>query len=284
MSVAFDGVSVPVSDMTYVRTTAVVTVTPPPHAPGAVDVVVAMAATSMTARASFVYLDPGAPVDRFLFEPVLLPVSFEGAGAFGSQWKSDNVVAPADWPAVARSPLPCAGCTSVITAARRLDVTNDPAGLLLWIARTPEPAMFANSRIREVSRQPQSTGTEIPVVREHDFRRASVRLLNVPYDGHSRATLRIWALGDPGGLCFLDASSQSAYWLPILSSVPLQRSKADALWFGSADITATLQQTKAGETASIRVTPLSADPDIALWAMISVTNNDTQQVTIVSSN
>ncbi len=89
-SVAFDGVAVDATTTVYRSFDRLVAiVTPPPHARGIVDVVVNFnGGRSVAAAASFTYSDPAAPLDPFVFEPILFPISFEGPGAFGSQWQT----------------------------------------------------------------------------------------------------------------------------------------------------------------------------------------------------
>jgi hypothetical protein len=64
--------------------------------------------------------------------------------------------------------------------------------------------------------------------------------------------------------------------------LPLQQSASDAPWFGSMDLSSALKQLRQGERATVRITPGGADPDTRIWAMISITNNETQHVTIIS--
>ncbi len=141
----------------------------------------------------------------------------------------------------------------LIERGKRLDSNRDASGLMLWLGRMPGPSLVANSRIREITRQPQSAGTEVPVVRESDFRFDSILLLNVPYDAGSRAALRVWALGNPEGWCYVSAYSYADSFPGF--TLPLQRSAPDAPWFGSVDVTSSLRQLKQGHTTTVRIRP-----------------------------
>ncbi len=80
----------------------------PAHAPGAVDVTVNATEGAVTAKAALIYYDPAA-ADPAVFEPILFPLSFQGPGAFGSQWTTDSFLL-AGSSVYFRDPTPCAPC------------------------------------------------------------------------------------------------------------------------------------------------------------------------------
>jgi len=247
--VTIDGVAAPAAFLN-----GVLTVDAPPHAAGAADVKIG----SVTAKSALIYYDPAA-ADPAVFEPILFPVSFQGPGAAGSQWTTENVVELGAQSffrdAVASGPL-----------------ANDvrPWGRVLYAVRgTIDDATF-DSRVRDLSRQAQSAGTEVPVVRERDFRPRRLRFLNVPYDGRSRVMLRVWSLDDTAVAFGLGDTRD------IVPSIQMTRIEGTAMWFGSVDITSRLST---GVQNAIADTSSSVP---RLWGMISITNNDTQQVTLVT--
>src|SRR5262245_5888377 len=69
-TVLFDGMPADI-----VSTGRSIVVTPPPHAPGTVDVTVTDNSGSRKAVAAFTYFDPAAAPDPFVFEPLLFPVA-----------------------------------------------------------------------------------------------------------------------------------------------------------------------------------------------------------------
>ncbi len=85
---------------------------------------------------------------------------------------------------------------------------------------------------------------------------------------------------NPEGGCYVSSYSYADFFPGF--TLPLQRSAQDAPWFGSVDVTSSLKQLKQGNTTTVRIVPGGADPDTRIWAMISITNNETQQVTIIS--
>jgi len=244
----------------------------PPHAAGTVDVTVASASTYRTAVAALTYFDRKAPPDPALFELILFPASFEGPGVFGSHWTTENYIGAGDnGPVRFRDALPCLSCTELLTGAAALRNDQNPAGLALYALRGTAPLLMTESRIRDVS-HPDQNGTELPVVRDRDFRDRLV-FLSVPVDRHARVMLRAWALTDTpatiGGL----APYQVLRFVPVPGT---------GLSCGSIDLTSYFQHLPSGTSAYIA---FYRDPYsfARVWGLITVTNDDTQQVTIVSS-
>jgi hypothetical protein len=72
-----------------------------------------------------------------------------------------------------------------------------------------------------------------------------------------------------------------------LAPVSVQRIPGTDLWFGSADVTSLLAKA-GGNPMSVSVSPSGYGACCSqllfppIWGMLSITNNDTQQVTIVS--
>jgi hypothetical protein len=68
------------------------------------------------------------------------------------------------------------------------------AGLLLRVS-TPEADRFElRSRVRDLSRESDSAGTEVPIVPESDLRAGPIYLLDVPVGAQMRTALRVYAL------------------------------------------------------------------------------------------
>src|SRR3954452_17635062 len=107
-TVTVDGVPVVIAG----QTDGPISFNAPPHAPGAVDVTVDLGSHSVTAKAALIYYDPAstdpASTDPAIFEPILFPVSFQGPGALGSQWMTENFLS-SESPIFFRVRLPCCG-------------------------------------------------------------------------------------------------------------------------------------------------------------------------------
>jgi hypothetical protein len=229
----------------------------PPHPAGTVDVTVSMFDSSrQTMKAAITYYDPAAQPDLALFEPILFPIAYNGDGAFGSQWATENVLDPS---------------TGLFRSAVDLDASR-PEGVLLWALRGTTNDPDAQSRIRETTGN--DMGIEVPVVHERDFRRADfegrgLRILRIPVRANARYTLRIYALGDPGVVVLRTATQ-----------IALSKTNTDGLWFTAIDVTDTIAHGSA--TPATLFLQVSIAHDVPYWAMVSITDNATQQVTIVT--
>lgn len=232
----------------------------PPHAAGTVDLSIGMYNGSRQAmKAAITYYDPDAPPDLALFEPILFPIAYDGGGAFGSQWTTENALEAIHGAAYRSTPD--------LGASR-------PEGILLWGLRGTVDDVDAQSRIREVTRN--DMGIEVPVVRERDFRRPpadfdgrGLRILRVPVRPNARYTLRVYALGDPGIVTLRPGKE-----------VALSQSNTDGLWFTAVDVTQAIASSTAA-SVTLGVTG-GVGHDVPYWAMVSITDNATQQVTIVT--
>jgi hypothetical protein len=162
-------------------------------------------------------------------------------------------------------------------------LTNDgnPWGHLLYAMRGTTGSVDFASRVRDNSRQALTAGTEVPIARERDFR-GQLRFLNVPVDSRYRVMLRLWSLGDfPQFIVNVDSLALD------VAPLSVTRIPATAMWFGSIDVTSLVSKGSTNPT-SVLVYPSGystccrslAFPPI--WGMLSITNNDTQQVTIIS--
>ncbi len=247
----------------------------PPHAPGAVDVTVNATEGAVTARAALIYYDPTA-ADPAVFEPILFPLSFQGPGAFGSQWTTESFVRASTPAAFFRDALPCNACSSSIQIDTR-QLTNDsnPWGHVLYAMRGTTGSLSLASRIHDTSRQSQTAGTEVPVIYGRDFR-TQLQFLNVPVDSRYRVTLRLWSFGNSPVSVLVDSIPAQ------LLGIPLAKIPGTTMWFGSIDVT-TLLTLASGNPTNLMVTPTTSpllSPPV--WGMLSITNNDTQQVTIIT--
>jgi len=254
--------------VTATQSGKVLYVTAPAHAAGTVDVKVG----TQTAASAFTFYDPTDRPDPSVFEPVLFPIAFTGEGAFGSSWVTDNIIsAPA---AEFATTLESGAIASLV----RLD-GNDPAGLRVHVGRGTTSAAAMSSRIRYVTRQAQSAGTEIPVVRESDWRVGTLRLTNIPADPHSRITLRVWEDHDRPVSVSVETSVRNR--AQFASTEVGLAPQANGLLYTQLDLTDLVARIPGTDPRDLKIEALAFDPDIRLWALVTVTNNDTQQVTAI---
>jgi hypothetical protein len=234
----------------------------PPHAPGPVDVTIVTRydARTVTAKNAFRYYDD--PHDPAVFEPLLVPIVYNGAGAFGSQWKTDF---------------------SVERKGEAVPVTlpESPHGYLYYVAHDAMPDMAFSARIRDVSRQSQSFGTEIPVVRRDQFRGTPFTFLDIPVDPKYRVTLRVYSL-DPYDAPYVNIGAMGrpphASWAPVMTLPSSPNEPA----YAERDLGPLLATYAAPAAGKITVVPASSNGEKLYWAMITITNNETQAVTIIA--
>jgi hypothetical protein len=229
---------------------------------------------------------------------VLLPVVATNVpGAFGSQWTTDIVVInnSANGAGIAYSLTCLVTCGSGVGLApgQILDVTNAstrpgvPTLFLYYYLQDPSRDNIQVAvRARDLSHQANSWGAEVPVVRDADAFTRPFDLLNVPLIPRFRQTLRVYDLA-----ATVSSSVKVQYFsmttgallkendlpviLPIgLPALPSAPAYAEVGFSGGAPEFAGVDR--------IRVRIVPTNDAQRLWGMISVTNNDTQELTIIS--
>jgi hypothetical protein len=170
---------------------------------------------------------------------------------------------------------------------------NPPAAI---IEAEPADDLAFHLRVQDVSRQAETWGTEVPVVRERDMRTQTFALVNIPVTDGFRNTLRIYDIdgrSDADVRVRLFSVTLQPVAGPGVSSSPdqllgerLLRLAPPAfepsrnpgyLQIGDLSEIASLG---AAERVTIEIEPVS--PGLRIWAIVSVTNNATQHVTTVT--
>ena len=251
----------------------------PPHAAGTVDVAVRTETGKVvTARALLTFIDPAAPPDLALYEPILFPVAFSGPGAFGTRWSTSNSILGQGTTRF-RSPLPCSGCTDVLGFFESANL--DPAGAagqILYAERAGgEAELWLASRVRETTR---GVFLPVPVFRERDLRYPPAVFLDVAHPPGSRTILRVWAFsGDGGPTLFADVTNgrRGASLTAIMT-----RPSPDGPYFAEVYLTSLIAAAEDGAVPlQVRARLDAYDRyDVRVWALLSVTDNATQQTTI----
>ncbi|MEO8218014.1 MAG: hypothetical protein ABI718_13115 [Acidobacteriota bacterium] len=239
------------------------------------------------------------------YSRVLLPISileaFPVPGAFGSQWTTDLWVRNDAGVPVYMAPyydgchLP-EGCGQYpVTAGvawRPQSVTLDVSvpGVFFQIQRPFENQVDIELRVRDLSRQSESWGTELPTVPEESFTSEKVTLFDVPDSEGFRVMLRIYGIGDLDNSTVrvrtfsLDESALIPGSVPVLVSdqIVTLRSPAASLtrYVPHYAEMIPFQSVSSPGRKLIEITP--ATPGLRIWAFATVTNNETQQITIVT--
>jgi hypothetical protein len=272
-------------------------VTPPFLNAGAtVDVeIVAQAGWTATIHNAIRVADPGGEVDPSLFERVLIPVIHNGPGAFGSQWRtdvwlrneSDSIIPIMHTPAQAIGCVP-PNCNVPLNPreSKQLGVQSAPSGYFLHVARGSVDDLSVNAVFRDITQQERSLGEEMPVVRESEFITGKQSLLNIPSDFRFRTRLRVYGFRPEPGLTL--TLPFAIYHLtgndPLAQGAILLAPPADGIGpaFGELhDIDALFPQISGLGPFRIELGPLET-ADNRYWALASVTNNETQHVTLIT--
>jgi len=150
-----------------------------------------------------------------------------------------------------------------------------------------------NLRLFDRSRTAMTWGTDVPVVREQDLFDQTIQLFPVPLASRFRATLRIY---DP--MRTPDATVSARFFrvttgdllatrvLDLVAlTLPINGTVHDFSYPGLAEIAnlaelPELQILRSEESVRIEIEPVT--PNLRFWAMVSVTNDETQHVTLVT--
>jgi hypothetical protein len=264
----------------------------PAHAAGFADVSIANVNTTFTAPKALYYFAPGSAPLPSLFERVLFPILFDTPGANGSEWRTETTIANPNPFTVDNyndvQPLVCATfpCGERLGPRSFVEFNGGefPHGIALLVPRAEAPLLSFQSRVRDVSLADDTLGSEIPVVRERDMvRGVAASLLDVPLDPRYRAKLRIYR--------FAEGDSQTAgaevrivpHGAQPASTefVPLHRTCTSCQatpFYAEVDL-----RSEADLHANIYVRT-DRNARALTWAFVSITNNKTQQVTIISAD
>lgn len=239
--------------------------------------------------------------DAASWRRILLPLAFgETPGAFGSLWKTETTAVIDGDTEIEFQPkrfcsprLPC----FAIPLRRPFDFAS-AVGVLheripaqfVYVRAADEPKLALNLRVRDLSRTAETWGTEVPVVREQEWRTGSIVLAPLPVDPLFRLTLRVYDYDSiPGNRVAVrvyadDEAEPRATLLKTFQIEPgtlttalLPRAPGYIQFDPLAEAGSAMAD---AETMWIRVEPVS--PGLKFWAFASVTNNPTGHVTTVT--
>lgn len=227
-------------------------------------------------------------------EKMLIPVAVENSpGAFGAVWNSDfwlrndsdqSVDVIQNLCYLQLNPIGCSipPKTNVHRSTLLIEsITNVPARLLYVPTERAKDVLFS-LRVRDLTRENVSGGTELPIVRERDFHTSAIQFINVPMESNFRVTLRIYDVDLHETAEFrVTVTPFSDGPVPAVIDqriVQIVRSHHDDSPFvpGYAQISDLMPITG---RVSILIEPIT--PSLRFWAFVSVTNNTTQEITTI---
>jgi len=219
-------------------------------------------------------------------ERILLPV-FAGPspGAFGSLWTSELWIYNDDDEPAGVGYLFPPDTGQIAPKSSRSGVGNGPGyspARFITVLASQAPRLQFNLRIRDLSRQAQTAGTEIPVVRESKFRSGRVILLNVPIDARFRQTLRLYEFLETGQR----PGSVLVRFFRIGSPPDALVHEEGLTLAGPSSVVAYAQlgpfPPELFDASTVRIEIEPVTPNMRYWGFVSITNNETQHVTTVT--
>jgi len=253
------------------------------------------------------------------FERVLIPVVISGElpGAFGSRWVTRLAVTNTADQRVnifGYNPFP-SGCVIAVCPPVPSTPPNETFFPMLTPGQISQGAImvvdsqFASKvrfqlRVQDVSRDAQTWGTEIPVMRSSMLASVPAELLDVPLTTGFRDTLRVYDIDALGNtqvtIRFFKTNPtiQSPVDIVVNPSGPMgpdvllgertinlsveHRSTDPTFDLGYAELDSieTLPELQGVTRVRIEIQPVT--PGLRPWGLISVTNDETQHVTVVT--
>jgi len=229
---------------------------------------------------------------QFVFEPLLdeiiIPIAFQPINAsFGTRWVSEVSVYNDSDDAVTIDPEICSfiGLASLCGEPVRRVPPHASMSIQPSSSWAAEPAMDLRPpadhadrlhftvRLRETSRDPEGPGTEIPVIRSRDFQKNQVWLPSIPTNVRFRSTLRVLTryfyiivrVKD-------DTTGELLFEQTIPRSFP-----TDSDPLGTVTLSDLLASAAVRTHKKVRIEVEAPSP---VWAMLTLTDNETQRVQI----
>jgi IPT/TIG domain len=173
---------------------------------------------------------------------------------------------------------------AVNEAETQVPLRSQTPGRLLYVPKGAGDSLAASIRVTDVTKQATSFGVEVPVVRRDDFDDARLVFMGIPSDPRFRCMLRLYSVARGNVLVNLTVNG-------ILHQVELKHTDDQDIFDPAyLEFTSfpTLFQT-GGQTFRIvadtgRGPGGVVIPGTPIWGMVSVTNNETQQITIIAPN
>jgi hypothetical protein len=275
-----------------------VVVIAPPHDPATVNVIIRTAGRGeIVKQAAFTYADD-AVTHVGDYVRYLIPISVHQLhGALGSIWESEltilntdrramTVIAP--WCQTAAACQPPSYPPQVSVREELEGRSGGGDGSFLYVPRAVREELSMQLRVRDTSRVAEGFGTEVPVVPQEEFG-ATQHLIDVPTDDRYRATLRVYgerrsdfvrvAVFTPTGI--LPIEERLIPLQPAIMAGEFMRHPA----YVQLDPLTPVVRAAGAQQVIVRVeSPIlfRGNDERAIWALLSITNNDTQQVTTVT--
>jgi hypothetical protein len=262
----------------------------PAHAAGSVDVTVSITnvATPVVVANAYRYSSPSGD------ERILIPVAASGPGPSAARFETEISITN-----VSDEPLPVTGAAVTpssfepqifpivpphsTTVLGFLNHGLGHPGAFIYVPARQARDAITSVRVHDTSRDAAAFGVRIPAVSDLDFA-ATIRLTGIPTDQRFRSTLRVYGYDAKNfGPVTLrvrdDADGTLLATVPVaLKADPSQEDIIPASVQLSLDpIIAPLRN-----HPRLRIDIADSDAIRPIWGLVSVTNNQTQEITLVT--
>jgi hypothetical protein len=152
--------------------------------------------------------------------------------------------------------------------------TGNP-GLFIYVPKERFSDLSMNLRVHDVTRDDENFGTEMPIVRDTDFRTNHLVLVGVPTDPKFRNTLRIYSPELTNVRISID--DRPPVHVALAAGADMF-TPAFAMFSDFPTGTDKVRVTIDVESLIISLLPI----ETPIWAFITVTNNDTQTISTIT--
>ncbi|HEV7570880.1 MAG TPA: IPT/TIG domain-containing protein [Thermoanaerobaculia bacterium] len=268
----------------------------PPHEAGGVDVTVSITGFANTVVLTNAYRYLSRSVDEL--DRILLPVAASGPGPNAARFETEILITnagdeevPVSGAAVptntgiSPAPIPRVPPHTTGTFTDGLAGAQFSPGAFIFVPARMARDVIAKVRVHDTSRDASSFGVEIPVVSDRDFA-ATVRLAGIPTDARFRSTLRVYAYDTrnfgPVTLRVRDsADGKLLVTVPVALISPNARTETGDLVPAAAQLSLdSIIAPLRGHR--LRIDIADSDAVRPIWAFVSITNNQTQEITLVT--
>lgn len=236
------------------------------------------------------------------YDRYLIPVTtVELPGANGSLWSTEWIIRNSTdrtfsmiWHSCPPNVSPCPGneMPAQTTTSRQILPRGDGTdGAYVYVPKPMTPAM--SLRVRDLSRNAQSFGTELPIVRNSDYR-SRMEFLDIPTGGNYRATLRAYGPSEAPHYVHVSVFAEPSGQLieqyqvelsGVVHAVPEEFPRHPS--YAQLDpltpaVRAAAERVRIVVYSEAWWSAISPPPPWPAYAFVTITNNETQQVTAVT--
>ncbi len=245
-----------------------------------------------------------AGFEKVLF-PIVIPIAAPQPGALGSRWITDlAVLNRGDVEVPMAGSFACFLCRQPhgLLPGVTYEIVPIPpgsylGGSFLFIDSRYIDRVSFGLRVRDISRQADGFGSEIPVVHEREFRTDGVSILSVPNLPNARVTLRVYGFNPaiPGTVVVRVYEQRLSLVVNLYPNTPADSLISERTYpvtyiagnndppeSGNFPRYAQISDLLLPATSLARIDVVPITPGFRIWAFVTVTNNDTQQVTVIS--